>query len=120
MCNFWYNTFWVVYIVISSTPVDEKRKKILWEKKICEYLRYLESWKYGDWNQDEHEILQRKWFLDDYRNLGNFSNFGYNFEKTYIYLSSERNYREGRACRGTTIILQNVKKGKQFLLEKSW
>ena len=48
-------------------------------KKNCEYLRYLQSWKYGDLNQDEQEILQRKWFPDDYRNLGNFSNFGHIF-----------------------------------------
>ena len=90
------------------------------KKYFFEYLRYLQNLKCRSLNQYEREISQRRRFLDDHRNLGNFSNFGYNFEKTYIYLSSERNYREGRACRGTTIILQNVKKGKQFLLEKSW
>ena len=84
MCNFWYNTFWVVYIVISSTPVDEKRKKDIVGKKNCEYLRYLQSWKYGDFNQYKHEIIRRKLFLDDYRNLGNFFKIGYIFEKQYI------------------------------------
>ena len=57
-----------------------KNAKNIVGKKICEYLRYLQSWKYGDLNQDEHEILQRKWFPDDYRNLGNFSNFGHIFK----------------------------------------
>ena len=93
-------------------------KNIVGKKYFCEYLRYLQSWKYGDLNQYEHEILQRKWFLDDYRNLGNFSNFGYIFGK-YIYLSSERNYCEGKVCQDMTIMFQSVKKGIQFLLEKS-
>ena len=85
MSNFWYNTFWVVNISISSTLVDEKRNKILWEKKnFLEYLRYLQNWKYGDFNQYKHEIIRRKLFLDDYRNLGNFFKIGYIFEKQYI------------------------------------
>ena len=55
-------------------------KNIVGKKYFCEYLRYLQSWKYGDFNQYEHEIIRRKLFLDDYRNLGNFFKIGYIFE----------------------------------------
>ena len=48
-------------------------------------------------NLQEREINQKKRLGNDYCNLGNFSNFGYIFEN-YIYLSTERKYREGKMC----------------------
>ena len=57
-----------------------KKAKNIVGKKIFEYLRYLQNWKYGDFNQYKHEIIRRKLFLDDYRNLGNFFKIGYIFE----------------------------------------
>ena len=98
MCNFWYKTFWVVDIAISSTLVDEKAKNIVGKKYFFEYLRYLQNWKYGDSKECKHEIIRRKRFLNDYRNLSNFSKFGYIFEK-HIYLSSQVNYHDGEVVK---------------------
>ena len=97
----------------------KKDNNIVGKKIFFEYLRYLQNWKYGDFKQYKHEIIRRKLFLDDYRNLGNFSHFGYIFGK-YICLSSELNYHGGKMGQGMTIPFQAAKKDEQFLLEKSW
>ena len=76
----------------------KKAKKYCGKKTFFfEYLRYLQNWTQGSLNLQEREINQKKRLGNDYCNLGNFSNFGYIFEN-YIYLSTERKYREGKMC----------------------
>ena len=63
-----------------------KTQKILWEKNIFfEFLRYLHNVKYCGLNQYIHEILRQKWFLTNFRNLCNFSNFDYIFEIIFFW-----------------------------------
>ena len=57
----------------------KKAKKYWGQKFFFEYLRYLHNVKYDCFNNRNLKILRRKWFLANFRNLCNFSNFDQNF-----------------------------------------